>query len=68
VSAGAQIQAIRLPPEARRAIGPDLQDPDGPWILLIQRHLDETGRSVISSRDYHRGDRFTFEVVRRRME
>jgi len=68
VSAGAQIQAIRLPPEARQAIGPDLHDPDGPWILLIQRHLDEVGRPVISSRDYHRGDRFTFEVIRRRME
>jgi GntR family transcriptional regulator len=68
VSAGAQIQATRLPPEARRALGPDLEDPDGPWLLLIQRNLDETGRPVISSRDYHRGDRFTFEVVRRRME
>lgn len=68
VSAGAQIQATRLPPEARQALGPDLQDPDGPWILLIQRNLDEKGRPVIYSRDYHRGDRFTFNVVRRRRE
>jgi GntR family transcriptional regulator len=68
VSAAAQIQATRLPPEARLALGPDLADPNGPWILLVQRHLDEAGRPVIYSQDYHRGDRFTFNVVRRRRE
>lgn len=68
VSTAAQIQATRLPPEARRAVGTDLADPDGPWILLVQRNLDQTGRPVIYSRDYHRGDRFTFNVIRRRSE
>lgn len=68
VSAAGQIQATRLPPEARRALGTDLADPDGPWILLVQRNLDEAGRPVIYSQDYHRGDRFTFNVVRRRRE
>jgi GntR family transcriptional regulator len=68
VSAATQIQATRLPAEARRALGTDLADPDGPWILLVQRHVDDVGRPVIYSRDYHRGDRFTFNVVRRRRE
>jgi GntR family transcriptional regulator len=68
VSAAAQILATRLPPAARGALGPDLADPDGPWILLVQRNLDEAGRPVIYSRDYHRGDRFTFNVVRRRRD
>ena len=69
VSAGlAQIQAVLLSDEGRRALGTDLADPSGPWILLVQRHLDEAGRPVIYSRDYHRGDRFTFNVVRRRRE
>jgi GntR family transcriptional regulator len=68
VSTAAQIVATRLPAEARRALSMDLADPDGPWILLVQRNLDEAGRPVIYSRDYHRGDRFTFNVVRRRRE
>jgi len=68
VSTAAQIVATRLPAEARRALSTDLADPDGPWILLVQRNLDEAGRPVIYSRDYHRGDRFTFNVVRRRRE
>jgi GntR family transcriptional regulator len=68
VSTAAQILATRLPAEARRALSTDLADPDGPWILLVQRNLDEAGRPVIYSRDYHRGDRFTFNVVRRRRD
>ena len=68
VSTAAQIVATRLPAEARRALSTDLADPDGPWILLVQRNLDEAGRPVIYSRDYHRGDRFPFNVVRRRRE
>jgi GntR family transcriptional regulator len=68
VSTAAQIVATRLPAEARRALSTDLADPDGPWILLVQRNLDEAGRPVIYSRDYHRDDRFTFNVVRRRRE
>jgi GntR family transcriptional regulator len=68
VSAAAQIQAALLSDEGRRALGTDLAEPRGPWILLVQRNLDEAGRPVIYSHDYYRGDRFTFNVVRRRME
>lgn len=68
VSAAAQIQAALLPDEGRRALGPDLADPGGPWVLLVHRNLDQAGRPVIYSHDYYRGDRFTFNVVRRRME
>ena len=68
VSAAAQIQAALLPDEGRRALEPDLADPGGPWVLLVHRNLDQAGRPVIYSHDYYRGDRFTFNVVRRRME
>jgi GntR family transcriptional regulator len=68
VSATAQIQAARLSDEARDALGPSVSEPDGHWVLLIQRHLDEAGRPVIYSHDYYRGDRFTFNVFRRRAE
>ena len=36
------------------------------WILLVHRDLDEDGRVVTFSHDYHRCDRFTFNVVRQR--
>lgn len=68
VSAAAQIQAARLSEAGRRAVGTDLVESDAPWILLVQRHLDEAGRALIYSHDYYRGDRFTFNVVRRRLE
>lgn len=67
-SAAAQIQAALLPDEGRQALGLDLADPGRPWILLVHRNLDEAGRPVIYSHDYYRGDRFTFNVVRRRMD
>jgi GntR family transcriptional regulator len=62
-SAVAQLQAVRLPPDARRAMGRRTSEP---WVLLVHRNIDETGRVVILSRDYYRGDRFTFNVFRRR--
>lgn len=68
VSAAAQFQAARLSDAARAALGPSIADPDGPWVLLVQRHFDESGRPVIYSHDYYRGDRFTFNVFRRRMK
>lgn len=67
VSAAAQIEAVLLSDEGRRALGPDLADPNGAWILLVHRNLDQAGRAVIYSHDYYRGDRFTFNVARRRM-
>jgi GntR family transcriptional regulator len=63
VSAVAQLRAVRLPEAGRRAIG---RRSGEPWVLLTQRNVDQLGRVVILSRDYYRGDRFTFNVLRRR--
>jgi GntR family transcriptional regulator len=62
-SALAQLQAVRLPAAGQRAIGRRARDP---WVLLVHRNLDQAGRVVILSHDYYRGDRFTFNVLRRR--
>lgn len=37
-----------------------------PWILLEQINYDQDHRPVLYSRDFHRGDKFQFHVVRRR--
>lgn len=68
VAARAQIQAARLPDAGRLAVGAGTAGSDGPWILLVQLNLDEAGHPVIFSHDYYRGDRFTFNVFRRRFE
>jgi GntR family transcriptional regulator len=62
-SALAQLQAVRLPVAGQRAIGRRTSEP---WVLLIHRNIDQAGRTVIVSQDYYRGDRFTFDVFRRR--
>ncbi len=62
-SAVAQLQAVRLPPEGQRAIG---RRTSSPWVLLVHHNIDTSGRVAILSRDYYRGDRFTFDVFRRR--
>jgi GntR family transcriptional regulator len=37
-----------------------------PWILLEQINYDAQDHPVLYSRDYHRGDKFQFHVLRRR--
>ena len=37
-----------------------------PWILLEQTNYDPQDRPVLYSKDYHRGDRFQFHVLRTR--
>jgi GntR family transcriptional regulator len=63
VSASAQIRAVMLPRSIRRRAG---LDSSRPWLLMVQLNVTEVGRPVIYSRDYHRGDAFTFHVLRRR--
>ncbi len=62
-SAVAQLQAVRLPADGQRAIDRRTKEP---WVLLVHRNVDTFGRVAILSRDYYRGDRFTFDVFRRR--
>ncbi len=64
-SALARLQAVRLPLAGERAIGRRTSEP---WVLLVHRNIDQAGRTVIISRDYYRGDRFTFDVFRRRSD
>jgi|YNPNPStandDraft_1061719.scaffolds.fasta_scaffold06786_4 GntR family transcriptional regulator len=57
------ISAVLLDPELSQQIGvPD----SPPWILLEQINYDTRDRPVLYSKDYHRGDKFQFHVLRRR--
>jgi GntR family transcriptional regulator len=59
----AVISAVVLDPEMVQRIGV----PGGiPWILLEQINYDSEDRPVLYSKDYHRGDKFQFHVLRRR--
>lgn len=61
-SAMAQFTAVTLPVAVAQRIG---DDPARPWLLLVQVNLTRDGIPVIYSHDYHRGDAFTFNVLRR---
>jgi GntR family transcriptional regulator len=59
----AVISAVTLEDELSARIGvPGC----APWVLLEQVNYDAQDRPVLYSRDYHRGDRFQFHVLRRR--
>ena len=61
-SSTAQLSAVTLPHGIAGAIG---EDGRAPWLLMIQTHFTADGRPVLFSHDYHRGDAFTFNVLRR---
>jgi len=56
------ISAVRLDSDLSKEIA---LPPDLSWILLEQIHYTAGQEPVLYSKDYHRGDRFTFHVVRR---
>lgn len=59
----AVVSAVNLGAELSERIGvPD----DTPWILLEQVNYDAQDQPVLYSKDYHRGDKFQFHVLRRR--
>jgi GntR family transcriptional regulator len=58
----AQLKAVTLPHEVAAALGEDVRSP---WLLMVQTHFTPDGRPVLYSHDYHRGDAFTFNVLRR---
>jgi GntR family transcriptional regulator len=58
----AQISAVHLP--AGLAAEHGLAE-RVPWLLMIQVNTTAAGEPVIYSHDYHRGDRFSFDVLRR---
>ena len=59
---GFVLRASQLPPSALEATG---LDPALPWLLMVQLHLAADGTALLYSHDYHRGDRLSFEVLRR---
>lgn len=63
VSSVAQIRASSLPRDVPRV---DPSDDETEWLLISERCVAENGRAVIYSHDYHRGDTFSFHVLRRR--
>ncbi len=63
VSSAAQIRAVALPADA--AEQPEL-DGDEPWLLTTECCVDSHGIPVLYSQDFHRGDVFSFDVLRQR--
>jgi GntR family transcriptional regulator len=61
-SSVAGLRAVTLPRTVAAVMG---EDSHAPWLLMIQTHFTPTGRAVLYSHDYHRGDAFTFNVPRR---
>jgi GntR family transcriptional regulator len=62
MSAVTTLKAVTLPPKIEKKYGLDKRYP---WLLMVQLNLSLDGTPVIYSHDYHRGDRFTFDVLRR---
>ncbi len=58
----AQMRAVNLPHGVAAALG---EDTHSPWLLMVQTNFTADGRAVLYSHDYHRGDAFTFNVLRR---
>lgn len=64
VSSRATIRAATLDAELCAQIGVPLQTA---WLCMEQLNMTRTGRPVLFSQDYHRGENFQFYVARRRM-
>jgi GntR family transcriptional regulator len=62
VSSAADIRAVICPPELAGFPGVDA---DQPWLLISEHCVDQRGSPVLLSEDLHRGDVFTFHVLRR---
>ncbi|NYD23223.1 GntR family transcriptional regulator [Kineococcus aurantiacus] len=62
VSSAARLQAVELPEQVRTQYH---LDGFGPWLLITETAITTTGRRVLLAEDYHRGDAFTFNVLRR---
>jgi GntR family transcriptional regulator len=59
----ATISAVMLDRDLSRRIG---VDEEIPWILMEQVNYDPQDRPILYSKDYHRGDKIQFRVLRRR--
>ncbi|WP_432563911.1 GntR family transcriptional regulator [Kineococcus sp. SYSU DK003] len=62
VSSAARLQAVDLPEHVREQYH---LGGYGPWLLITETAITVSGRRVLHAQDYHRGDTFTFNVLRR---
>lgn len=62
-SAAASVSAVLIEPDD--IAGLDVEKA-GAWLLIDQLHRDSSGRPVIHSEDYHRGEDFSFDLIRTR--
>jgi GntR family transcriptional regulator len=60
--ATARFQAVNLPEDLRTRFSLDGHDP---WLLITETAITATGEPALYAMDYHRGDLFAFNVLRR---
>jgi GntR family transcriptional regulator len=60
--ATARLQAVTLPMELQQKYSLDGYDP---WLLITETAITATGEPALYATDYHRGDLFAFNVLRR---
>ncbi|OUM43548.1 GntR family transcriptional regulator [Arthrobacter agilis] len=58
----ARLQAVNLPDDVRARYSLDGYDP---WFLITETAITATGTPALYAQDYHRGDTFAFNVLRR---
>ena len=61
----ASIQASELPLAVRDRVG---RWAKVPWLLVVETAVNSEGERVLWAQDYHRGDIFSFNVVRTRAD
>jgi GntR family transcriptional regulator len=65
VASVASIQAAELPVQVRDRVQ---QWAGVPWLLVVETAVNSEGERVLWAEDYHRGDIFSFNVVRTRAD
>ena len=58
----ARLQAVNMPADLRRRYSLEGHDP---WFLITETAVTASGEPVLYAQDYHRGDTFSFNVLRR---
>lgn len=58
----ARLQAVNMPEDLKRRYSLEGHDP---WFLITETAVTASGEPVLYAQDYHRGDTFSFNVLRR---
>jgi GntR family transcriptional regulator len=62
VSSAARLRAVDLPQDVQQRYSLSNL---GPWLLICETVISNDGSHILYAEDYHRGDMFTFNVLRR---